>query len=67
MLAPIPDRRVGRVEASFDSPYGVIRSAWAYGADGKLTWNFTIPANTSATVKVPGGATEELPAGTYTR
>ena len=67
VLAPIPDRRVGRVEASFDSPYGVIRSAWAYGADGKLTWNFTIPANTSATVKVPGGATEELPAGTYTR
>ena len=66
-LAPIPDRRMGRVCASFDSPYGVIRSAWAYDADGKCTWKFTIPANTTATVKLPGGAVEELAAGTYER
>ena len=66
-LAPLPDRRMGKVDASFDSPYGVIRSAWAYGEDGKWTWTFTVPANTTATVKVPGGATEELAAGTYTR
>ena len=65
-LAPIPDRRMGKVEASFDSPYGVIRSAWAYEGE-KWTWTFTIPANASATVKVPGRPAEELPAGTYTR
>ena len=67
VLAPLPDRRLGKVDAAFDSPYGTIRSAWSYGGDGTLTWTFTIPANTTATVKVPGGATEELPAGTYTR
>ena len=55
------------MEAAYDSPYGVIRSAWAYGADGKWTWTFTIPANTTATVKTPGGKSEELAAGTYTR
>ena len=67
VLAPIPDRRMGSVDASFDSPYGVIRSAWSYGKDGSWTWNFTIPANTTATVTVPGGKSENLCAGTYTR
>lgn len=66
-LAPIPDRRMGSVDAEFDSPYGKIRSAWKYGSDGKWTWTFTIPANTTASVKVPGGAQEKLAAGTYTR
>ena len=66
-LAPIPDRRMGRVDASYDSPYGVIRSAWEYGENGRWTWDFTIPANTSATVKLPDGTVESLPAGTYTR
>jgi alpha-L-rhamnosidase len=66
-LAPIPDPRMGKVDAAFDSPYGEIRSAWAYGQDGKWSWTFTIPANTSATVKLPNGSVEELAAGTYTR
>ena len=65
-LAPLPDRRLGKVDAAFDSPYGTIRSAWSYGGDGTLTWTFTIPANTTATVKVPGGETKEYVAGTYT-
>ena len=67
ILAPLPDRRIGSVDASFDSPYGVIKSAWSYGKDGSWTWNFTIPANTTATVTVPGGKTETLCAGTYER
>jgi len=67
ILAPLPDRRMGSVDASFDSPYGVIRSAWSYGKDGSWTWNFTIPANTTAAVTVPGSKTETLCAGTYTR
>ena len=66
-LAPIPDARMGKVDAAFDSPYGEIRSAWAYDQDGKWSWTFTIPANTSATVKLPNGSVEELAAGTYTR
>ena len=66
-LAPIPDRRIGNVDASFDSPYGMIRSTWSYGEDGVLTWSFTIPANTVATVHTPWGTVETLAAGSYTR
>ena len=67
VLAPVPDPRMGKVDAVFLSPYGAIKSAWEYGADGKCTWRFTIPANTSATVKLPGGKEETLEAGTYIR
>jgi alpha-L-rhamnosidase len=67
VLAPLPDRRVGKVDASFDSPYGIIRSAWSYGKDGSWTWNFTIPPNTTAIVVVPGCKSETLGPGTYMR
>ena len=67
VLAPLPDRRVGKVDASFDSPYGMIRSAWNYGKDGSWTWNFTIPPNTTAIVVVPGCKSETLGPGMYTR
>ncbi len=64
-LAPVPDRRMGHVEASFLSPYGEIRSAWRY--DGvRWTWSFTIPANSTATVTVPGSPAKEYAAGSYT-
>jgi alpha-L-rhamnosidase len=66
ILAPEPDKRMGHVKACFRSPYGPIKSAWNYDKDGKWTWTFTIPANTTATVKIPGGETKEYVAGTYT-
>ena len=61
------ETRIGKVDASFDSPYGMIRSAWSYGKDGPWTWNFTIPPNTTAIVAVPGGKSETLGPGTYMR
>ena len=66
VLAPIPDKRIGSVKARFRSPYGLIESAWRYGDDGRWTWTFTIPANTTATVIVPGEEPKEYVAGTYT-
>ena len=66
ILAPLPDKRVGHVEACYDSAYCKIASAWRYGKDGKWTWTFTIPPNTTATVTVPGGETKEYVSGTYT-
>jgi len=66
ILAPVPDKRMGHVKACFNSPYGPVKSAWSYDAAGKWTWTFTIPANTTATVTVPGGETKEYVAGTYT-
>ncbi|MGN0853535.1 MAG: family 78 glycoside hydrolase catalytic domain [Kiritimatiellia bacterium] len=66
VLAPLPDRRMGRVTADFKSPYGPIRSAWRYDDAGKWTWEFTIPANTTATVRLAGRPDREYAAGTYT-
>jgi len=66
ILAPIPDSRMGHVRASFNSPYGPIASEWTLGAAGRFKWTFTIPANTTATVTIPGGETKEYVAGTYT-
>ena len=66
ILAPMPDKRMGHVKACFRSPYGPIKSAWNYDDAGKWTWTFTIPANTTATVTVPGEQPKEYVAGTYT-
>ena len=65
VLAPTSDARVGHVKASFDSPYGKIKSEWRIEALNKFTWSFTIPANTTATVKLPNGETKEYAAGSY--
>ena len=63
-LQHLPD--LSRVKAHFDSPYGRIVS------DGKiegnqLTMDVTIPANTTATVVVPGknGGSHEIGSGRY--
>ncbi len=65
VLAPHPDRRVNAVTAEYDSAYGLVKSAWKYDGD-KWTWNFTVPANTTATVVCPCGTTKEYAAGSYT-
>lgn len=45
-------RGITSVDASFDSVYGMIRSAWSC-KDGKITVDVTIPANTTAEVFLP--------------
>ena len=64
VLAPVPDKRIGHVKASYRSPYGEIRSEWRYEGD-EWKWTFTIPANTSAVVTPPGGTPKTYVAGTY--
>ena len=66
VLAPLPDARIGKVDASFRSPYGVIASRWEFDEKGKWRWMFTIPANTTATVIAPGLPAKEYVSGTYT-
>ena len=51
-MEPVFPEKLDHVNASYDSPYGKISSEWRRAGD-KLTWNITIPANTTATIKLP--------------
>ena len=67
ILKPVPDPRLGHVEAAFHSAAGVIKSAWKYEGD-RWTWEFTVPEGATATVTLPGETeSEEYGPGTYTR
>ncbi|MBR5699456.1 MAG: family 78 glycoside hydrolase catalytic domain, partial [Bacteroidales bacterium] len=66
IMKPIPDKRLGSMDASFRSAAGLIKSEWHY--DGSTwVWTFTIPAGATATVTLPGETeSKEYSAGTYT-
>ena len=52
IVAPEPDSSIGYLKAEYESNYGRIVSEWVYNEDG-IEFNIEIPANTSATVKLP--------------
>src|SRR5690606_23436039 len=58
IIAPTPGGDLTYAQASLETPYGPVRSAWKTDA-GTMTVEVTIPANTSATITLPnaGGAT----------
>jgi alpha-L-rhamnosidase len=66
-LAPQPGGKLTWAKTRFDSIHGPIESNWRV-ADGRLTLEIAIPANTSATVVVPGekGAPREVGPGRHT-
>ena len=65
IMRPIPDRRLGHVEAEYASAAGMIKSSWNYEGDF-WNWTFTIPEGASATVCTPDGAApQEYGAGTH--
>ena len=66
IMKPVPDKRLGSVDAEFRSAAGLITSAWKYDGDSWV-WTFTIPEGASASVYLPGEEDcEEYAAGTYT-
>ena len=66
IMKPIPDKRLGHLEAEYKSAAGTIKSAWKYEGD-KWIWNFTVPKGATATVTLPGGnGSKEYKAGKYT-
>ena len=50
-LHPNFDRRLGSLDFSYESSYGTVHSAWSV-VGNKLTWNVTIPANSSGILSV---------------
>lgn len=66
IMRPIPDKRLGHVNAVYNSAAGTIKSSWKYVGD-KCVWRFTIPAGAHATVTLPGSdKSTEYKAGNYT-
>ncbi len=66
IMKPMPDKRLGHLEANYQSAAGLIRSAWKYEGD-QWTWEFTIPEGATATVTLPGESeSKDYEAGTYT-
>ena len=65
IMKPVPDRRLGSVDAKYRSAAGLIKSSWHYEGNTWI-WNFTVPEGASALVTLPG---ETLPTlyerGTY--
>ncbi|MDL2221560.1 glycoside hydrolase family 78 protein [Parabacteroides sp. OttesenSCG-928-N08] len=52
LMEPVFPDKLTHVDASYISPYGKIESHWKRNGN-RLTWNISIPANTTATVKLP--------------
>lgn len=51
-IAPEPGEGIDHVDYSLETPYGTVSSAWATD-DGPMTLDVTIPANTTAEVRIP--------------
>ena len=66
IMKPIPDRRLGSIDAEFKSAAGLIKSSWKFEGD-TWTWNFTVPEGATATVTLPGETdAEDYGCGSYT-
>ncbi len=55
IIEPKPDKRLGHLEATLKTKYGIIRSKWEY-TDNVIQYEFDIP--TSATIIINGTARE---------
>ena len=65
IMKPVPDKKLGSVNAVYNSASGLIKSAWRYEGD-KWIWEFTIPEGCTASVTVPGESEpKEYVAGSY--
>ena len=53
IMRPMPDKRLGFVNAEYKSAAGLIKSAWRYEGD-KWIWKFTIPKGATSSVTLPG-------------
>lgn len=65
VMNPIPDRKLGFVNAEYRTANGLVKSAWRYEGD-KWIWDFTIPEGSTAVVTIPGeDSSKEYTAGVY--
>jgi len=59
LIQPHPDKKFTYAKSSFESSYGQIASGWEM-KEGKLVIKVKIPANTTATITLPGAQTDKV-------
>jgi len=65
IMSPIPDKRLGHVNARYQSAAGVVNSNWRYEGD-KWIWEFSVPQGATALVTLPGEKQSKVyTAGSY--
>ena len=65
IMKPVPDKRLGWVDAKYQSSAGLIKSSWKYQGDTWI-WNISIPEGSCALVSLPGETeTVRYEAGDY--
>ena len=65
VMKPVPDRRLGFIDAEFVSPKGLVKSAWRFEGK-KWIWDFAVPEGSTALVTLPGEtAAKDYPAGSH--
>ncbi|WP_432491475.1 family 78 glycoside hydrolase catalytic domain [Kineococcus auxinigenes] len=64
LIAPQPGGGLTWARASLDTPHGELAVHWRQG-DAGLEAEVTVPAGTTAVLRLPGQAERELPAGTH--
>jgi len=63
-LAPHPGGTLKDAEATIETSYGTIRSAWKRDG-GKIGYDFSVPEGTTAELVLPGEKPLVLTAGSY--
>jgi alpha-L-rhamnosidase len=53
MIPPVIGQ-LNHVNASYETPYGVVKSSWTNNK-GHFTWHITVPPNSKALVYIPAG------------
>lgn len=64
VIAPIPGGTLKYAEASYKSLYGIVKSRWERSGSS-VKFEFEIPANCTAEIRLPYGRTESVTAGRY--
>ena len=64
LIQPRPGGGLTYAKASVESMYGRVAAGWEI-TGGKLIVRVAVPANTTATVSLPGGRAEEVGSGVY--
>ncbi len=59
-LAPQPDGRLQWVRASYESAAGCYESEWRIEPDGKLSFQFRVPFNATAALRLPDAHLEDM-------